>query len=102
MEHLRLTLKLLRKNNLYAGLSKCYFYEDRIHYLGHIISNKGITGDPKKIESMMSWPASRNLIDVRYFVGLAGYCRKLTKEYCACKAEPMYRLRKHACELLVP
>ena len=36
-EHLRLTLKLLREHKLYAKLSKCDFYKDKIHYLGHII-----------------------------------------------------------------
>ena len=29
-EHLRLTLKLLREHQLYAKLSKCDFYRDRI------------------------------------------------------------------------
>ena len=37
-EHLRLTLQLLRENRLYAKLSKCDFYGDKIQYLGHIIS----------------------------------------------------------------
>ena len=37
VEHLRLTLKLLRKHKLYARLINDDFYEDRIHYLGHII-----------------------------------------------------------------
>ena len=37
-EHLRLTLQLLREHKLYAKLSKCDFYRDRIQYLGHIIS----------------------------------------------------------------
>ena len=78
MEHLRLTLKLLRKHKLYAGLRKCEFYEDRINYLGHIISDRGISGDPKRIEAQMSWPASRNLTNVRSFVGLTMYCRKFT------------------------
>ena len=36
-EHLRLTLQLLREHKLYAKLSKCDFYKDRIQYLGHII-----------------------------------------------------------------
>ena len=36
-EHLRLTLQFLREHQLYAKLSKCDFYKDRIHYLGHII-----------------------------------------------------------------
>ena len=31
VEHLRLTLKFLRKHKLYAGLRKCDLYEDRIH-----------------------------------------------------------------------
>ena len=30
VEHLRLTLKLLRKHKWYARMSKCDFYEDRI------------------------------------------------------------------------
>ena len=42
-EHLRLTLKLLREHQLYAKLSKCDFYRDRIQYLGHIISEEGIS-----------------------------------------------------------
>ena len=52
-EHLRLTLKLLREHQLYAKLSKCDFYRDRIQYLGHIISSEGISVDPEKIEALM-------------------------------------------------
>ena len=52
-EHLRLTLQLLRENKLYTKLSKCDFYKDRIHYLGHIISNEGIFVDLEKIEAIM-------------------------------------------------
>ena len=32
-ENLRLTLQLPREHRLYAKLSKCDFYKDRIHYL---------------------------------------------------------------------
>ena len=49
----------------------------------------------------MSWTASRELTYVISFVGLVGYCRKLTKEYSAGKVKPMYKLRKLACELVV-
>ena len=34
-ENLILTLQLLREHRLYAKLSKCEFYKDRIQYLGH-------------------------------------------------------------------
>ena len=85
MKHLRLTLELLRKHKLYAGLSKCDFYEDIIHYLGHIISYRGISGDPERIEAMMSRTTSRKLTYVRSFVGLVGHCRKFTEGYSAGK-----------------
>ena len=53
-EHLILTLQFLREHQLYAKLSKCDFYRDRIHYLGHIISDEGISVDPENIEAIMN------------------------------------------------
>ena len=49
-EHLRPTLQLLREHQLYAKLSMCDFYRDRIQYLGHIISEEGISVDLDKIQ----------------------------------------------------
>ena len=51
-EHLRLTLQLLREHQFYAKLSKCDFYRDIIQYLGHIISEEGISVDPDNIEAI--------------------------------------------------
>jgi hypothetical protein len=36
--HLSLVLQVLREHQLYVKLIKCYFYQEWIHYLGHIIS----------------------------------------------------------------
>jgi hypothetical protein len=36
--HLRMVFQVLREHQLYAKLSKCSFYQNKIHYLGHIIS----------------------------------------------------------------
>ena len=95
-------MKFLREHKLYENLSKCDFYKYRIHYLGHIISEKGISIDPEKIEATMSWPAPRKMIDVRSFMELAGYCRRFTEGYSVGKVEYMYRLRRLAYELVVP
>jgi hypothetical protein len=51
-KHLRMVLKVLRKDQLYANLSKGSFYQRQIHYLGDIISKEGIVVDPKKIKSI--------------------------------------------------
>jgi hypothetical protein len=60
-EHMRLALQCLREKKLYGKLSKCYFYQMKIHYLGHIIFGEGITIDPAKFEATMEWPASTNM-----------------------------------------
>jgi hypothetical protein len=74
-EHLRLVLQCLREHKLYGKLSKCSFYQSRIHYLGHVISGEGIVVDPAKVEAIMEWPAPTNVTEVRSFMGLAGYYR---------------------------
>ena len=50
--HLRVVLKILRKEQLYAKLSKCEFWLNEVSFLGHIVS-KGIRVDPKKIEVVL-------------------------------------------------
>jgi hypothetical protein len=54
-------------------LSKCYFYQTKIHYLGHIISGEGIVVDPTKLEAIMEWPTPTKVQEVRIFMGLSGY-----------------------------
>jgi hypothetical protein len=75
-QHLRMVLQVLREHKFYVMLSKCIFYEKKIHYLGHIISANEITVDPEKIEAIRVWPTPRNVIEVRSFMGLVGYCQR--------------------------
>ena len=72
---------MLREHKLYAKLSRCDFYKDRIHYLGHIISNESIYVNLEKIEAIMNWPTPRHVIDVRFFMGLAGYYRRFIEGF---------------------
>jgi hypothetical protein len=74
-EHFRLVLQCLRENKLYGKLSKCSFYQSKIHYLGHVISGKGIIVDPTKVEAIMECLALTNVPEVRSFMGLEGYYR---------------------------
>ena len=66
---------------MYAKLSKCDFYRDRIQYLGHIISEEGISVDLENIEVIMNWPTQRNVTDIRYFMGFAGYYRRFIEGF---------------------
>jgi len=44
--HLKITLGVLRRHNLYTKRSKCTFGVGEIEYLGHIISSQGVATDP--------------------------------------------------------
>ncbi|GJU51745.1 putative reverse transcriptase domain-containing protein, partial [Tanacetum coccineum] len=55
--HLRLMLDLLRKEKLYAKFSKCEFWLQEVHFLGHVVNQNGIHVDPSKIEAVKSWKA---------------------------------------------
>ncbi|GJY75877.1 putative reverse transcriptase domain-containing protein [Tanacetum coccineum] len=49
--HLRLVLELLRKEKLYAKFSKCEFWLQEVHLLGHVVNQSSIHVDPSKIEA---------------------------------------------------
>ena len=60
---------------MFGSLSKCAFFRQEIHYLGHIISGDGVSVDPSKIRAIMDWPAPTSVTEVRSFMGLVGYYR---------------------------
>jgi hypothetical protein len=68
-----MVLQVLSENPLYVKLIKCSFYQKQIHYLGYIISEDGIAVDPEKVEAIREWPAPKNVIEFRSFMGLLGY-----------------------------
>jgi len=71
-----MVLRVLREHQLYAKMSKCSFYQEQIHYLGHIISKDGIAVDLEKIEDIREWSVPRNVTKVSSFMVLDGYYRR--------------------------
>ena len=79
--HLRVVLETLRKEQLYAKMSKREFWLKEVSFLGHIVSEEGIRVDPRKIEVILEWKPSRSLMEVRSFLGLIGYYRRIIKGF---------------------
>ncbi|GJU61879.1 putative reverse transcriptase domain-containing protein [Tanacetum coccineum] len=57
--YLRLILKLLKEEKLYAKFSKCEFWLREVQFLGNVINGDGIHVDPIKIEAVKNWEAFR-------------------------------------------
>ncbi|XP_010276476.1 PREDICTED: uncharacterized protein LOC104611204 [Nelumbo nucifera] len=81
ISHLRIVLKILSSNQLFAKMSKCRFGVSQVEYLGHIISEQGMSVDPTKIQVVIEWPTPTSAKGVRGFLGLAGYYRKFIRNF---------------------
>src|SRR4029450_4705582 len=53
--HLRIVLQLLREHQLYPKYEKCEFWLAEVKFLGHVVSEGGVSVDPSKVEAVMSW-----------------------------------------------
>nr|GFC63972.1 putative reverse transcriptase domain-containing protein [Tanacetum cinerariifolium] len=71
--HIKLILKLLKEEELYAKFSKGEFWLSKVQFLGHVIDSEGIHVDPAKIEAIKDWESPETPTEIRQFLGLAGY-----------------------------
>ncbi|GJY72692.1 putative reverse transcriptase domain-containing protein [Tanacetum coccineum] len=79
--HLRIILKLLKKEKLYAKFSKCDFWIRIVQFLGHLIDSQRLHVDPAKIEAVKNWTSPTTPIEIRQFLGLAGYYQRFIKDF---------------------
>ena len=84
-------LDKLRKHQLFAKMSKCSFWQRKIGFLGHVVSEEGVAVDSEKITAISEWPTPKNATEIRSFLGLAGYYRKYVKGFSSI-AKPMTQL----------
>ena len=80
-----------------AGLklkpSKCQFLQEKVKYLGHVVSKEGIQTDPDKVAALKDWPIPRSIKDLRRFLGFSSFYRRFVPGY-ASVARPLNDLLK--------
>ncbi|GKD02953.1 putative reverse transcriptase domain-containing protein [Tanacetum coccineum] len=80
--HLKLVLELLKKEKLYVKFSKCKFWLQEVHFLGHVVNHNGIYVYLSKIEAVKNWKAPTTSSEIRLFLGAEEAFQTLKDNLC--------------------
>ena len=80
-EHLRIILQILKEKQLFAKFKKCEFWLEKVSFLGHVVSQEGISVDPTKVEAVNNWSRPTSVTEIRSFLSLAGYYRRFVEGF---------------------
>ena len=91
LSNLKEVFDKFREARLKLKASKCALCQEKVEFLGHIVSANGVATDPKKTEKVANWPVPRSRREVQQFLGLANYYRRFVQDYARI-AKPLHRL----------
>lgn len=93
IENLREVFLHLRTANLKINPKKCSLFGKEMKYLGHVISEKGITTDPENI-GVVTKSIPKNKKQVRNFLEFCSYYRKFVKRFSLI-VKPLFSLTEN-------
>lgn len=91
VNHLDVVLQQLQEAGLKVSPKKCDFFKDQVAFLGHIVSQEGISTSPDKVSAIKEWPVPKSVTDVRSFLGTCSYYRRFIKQFTDI-ARPLHKL----------
>ena len=76
IQHLQAVLRRLTDHNLFAKASKCEIAQQVTEFVGHVVTEEGISPMDSKIKAINEWSTLDSVTDVRSFLGMASFYRK--------------------------
>lgn len=86
-------LERLRAAGLKLRPDKCNMLQTEVVFLGHIVSQSGISPDPANIMKIAEWPRPVNAKQAKQFVATGSYYRRFVRDYAKI-ARPLIDLTK--------
>ncbi len=93
LQQLSLVFQKLTQANLKAKLTKCEFLKSPIEFLGHFVDGDSIHTVDSTIAAVQKFPTTKSVMNVRSFLGIAGYYRAFGKNFVSITS-PLTRLLK--------
>ena len=91
MKNLSQIFDRFRAAGLKLSPQKCTTFQKSVTFLGHVVSEFGISTDPAKVVAVKNWPGPGCVKEVRSFLGFCSYYRKFIKDF-ATIAKPLVKL----------
>ena len=91
VNHIDAVLQRLKGAGLKISPKKCDFFKDQVVFLGHVVSQEGISTSPDKVSAIKEWPVPKTVTDVRSFLGTCSYYRRFIKWFTDI-ARPLHKL----------
>ena len=73
IEHLQAILKCFHLHGLKLKPSKCEFFQEKIEYLGHSVSSKGVWSSRDNLKAIAKYPEPTAYAAIKGFVGMVGH-----------------------------
>ena len=71
--------------------SKCQLFQRQVAFLGHAITEDGVSPDPEKVKAVQDWRQPKCFSGIRSFIGLCSYYRRYIRAFSTC-ARPLFQL----------
>jgi len=91
LRNLQSVMKQLSKYNLKLKAKKCSLFKRSVKFLGHIVSEEGISCNPATVQAVVDITAPSDKTGVRSILGLGNYYRRFIQNYCLV-IQPMQQL----------
>jgi len=92
-EKLERVLERFESANLQLHPGKCVIAQPQVKYLGYVLSEEGVFASSDKVDAVRNYPTPRNAKEVRAFLGLASFYRRLVAKFAE-TAKPLTKLTR--------